>query len=61
MTCIEHKVGDSKHAADIILEYIGAEEDNGFYFQDETEANVHGPYDSISTAVSARNTYFENL
>lgn len=70
----EHKIEkNSKHAGNSIWQMIddgipltNAEKylgytDEGFYYVDETESNVVGPFASLNTAKLARNSYYERL
>lgn len=74
MKIIEHTIEhNSRHSANSIWELvddgvalINAEKligytSAGFYYVDETESNVVGPFASIHTAVLARNSYYATL
>lgn len=74
MKVINHKVQEGRHAATSITEvrdfcppqsikedWFDCFNGDGFYFWDETEAFVQGPFESIEVAVQSRDKYFESL
>ncbi len=75
MKITEHKIEDGRHSANCIWELIKESPDeilpnyakmigyteNGFYFVNETESEVFGPYPTKIEARIERDKYFENL
>lgn len=73
MKITEHIIGPSRHSTDTIMEVadwdLGYSDDeelagyrgNGFYFVDETEAFVFGPYGSVEEATNKRDHYWASL
>ena len=73
MKITEHIIGPSRHSTDTIMEVsdwasghsddeeLAGYQGDGFYFVDETEASVYGPYKSVEEATRHRNEYWAQL
>lgn len=54
------------HAAEFLYAVVGQDNDEppllkGFYFTDESESQLHGPFPSFVECYNARNAYYESL